>query len=303
MLDLFSGIGGFSLAASWTGQIETITFCEIDKFCQKVLKKHWPDVPIFDDITKLRGEDIEQPVDIICGGFPCQPYSQAGKRRGKEDDRALWPEMFRVIREIKPKWILAENVAGFVNMGLEDCISELEGEGYYNFINNQGKKTIIPFIIPACAVGAPHRRDRVWIVANSGQQSTRGTQSGFDNREQSSSEEKERTNQGYGFTDKNCHASDSDRLNGNNAGYDTGEVSQLEASGLLGMQSITDSCNERLQGSEWTGSHEQGQATHGSASERNYAWANRGLKLQPAFVEWMQGYPIGYTDLKPSVTP
>lgn len=154
MLDLFSGIGGFSLAASWTGQIETVAFCEIEPYCQKVLHKHWPDVPIYPDIKKLRGESIG-PVDIVCGGFPCQPFSCAGKRRGKEDDRYLWPEMFRVIQETKPAWVVGENVAGFVNMGLEDSISDLESERY----------EVQSIIIPAAGVGAPHRRDRIWIVA------------------------------------------------------------------------------------------------------------------------------------------
>jgi len=156
MLDLFSGIGGFSLAASWTNQIKTVAFCEIDPFCQKVLKKHWPDVPIFDDITRLRGDDIGT-ADIITGGFPCQPFSCAGKRRGKEDDRFLWPEMLRVISEAKPRWVIGENVAGFINMGLDDCISDLENQGY----------EVQAFVIPACAVNAPHRRDRVWIVGHS----------------------------------------------------------------------------------------------------------------------------------------
>jgi len=156
MLDLFSGIGGFSLAASWTNQIKTVAFCEIDPFCQKVLKKHWPDVPIFDDITRLRGDDIGT-ADIITGGFPCQPFSCAGKRRGKEDDRFLWPEMLRVISEARPAWVIGENVAGFIGMGLDDCVSDLENQGY----------EVQAFVIPACAVNAPHRRDRVWIVGHS----------------------------------------------------------------------------------------------------------------------------------------
>ena len=156
MLDLFSGIGGFSLAASWTGGIETVTFCEIEPYCQKVLKKHWPDVPIYPDIKQLRGEDIG-PVDIVCGGFPCQPFSVAGKQRGKEDDRYLWPEMFRVIRETRPSWVVGENVIGLINMELEQCFLDLEGEGY----------EVQSFIIPACGVEAPHQRYRVWIVAHS----------------------------------------------------------------------------------------------------------------------------------------
>lgn len=163
MLDLFSGIGGFSLAASWTGGIETVAFCEIEPYCQKVLHKHWPDVPIYPDIKQLRGEDIGS-VDIVCGGFPCQPFSCAGKQRGKEDDRYLWPEMFRVIQETKPTWVIGENVANFVNMGLDDCVLDLESEGY----------EVQPFIIPACAVNAPHRRDRVWIVAHTEGRNDRG---------------------------------------------------------------------------------------------------------------------------------
>jgi DNA (cytosine-5)-methyltransferase 1 len=155
MLDLFSGIGGFSLAASWTGGIKTVMFCENEPYCQKVLKKHWPDIPIHDDIRTLRGEDVGT-VDIVCGGFPCQPFSCAGKRRGKEDDRYLWPEMFRVIQETKPTWVVGENVAGLIYLALEDCFIDLEGAGY----------EVQPFIIPACGVGAPHRRDRVWIIAN-----------------------------------------------------------------------------------------------------------------------------------------
>jgi len=161
MLDLFSGIGGFSLAAEWTGLIRTVAFCEIEPFCQKVLKKHWPDVSIFSDIKELRGEDIGT-VDILTGGFPCQPFSCAGKQRGKEDDRYLWPEMFRIIQETKPTWIIGENVPGLINLALEDCFLDLEAEGY----------EVQSLIIPACAVNAPHRRDRVWIIAYSSSNAT-----------------------------------------------------------------------------------------------------------------------------------
>ena len=153
-LDLFSGIGGFALAARWVG-IETVQFVEIEPYAQKVLTKNFPEVPIHDDIktfdaTKFRG------IDLITGGYPCQPFSQAGKRRGSEDDRHLWPEMFRVIREARPDWVLAENVAGHVSMGLDEVLSDLESEGY----------TTQPLIIPAVGKDAKHRRDRVWIVAN-----------------------------------------------------------------------------------------------------------------------------------------
>jgi len=160
-LDLFSGIGGFALAADWAG-FETIGFVEIDPCCQKVLNKHWPDVPVVEDIRDV--ETIKtvaevysgnRPITLITGGFPCQPFSVAGKRRGKGDNRYLWPEMLRVISEVRPRWVLGENVAGIVRMELDNVLSDLEREGY----------TCQAFVIPACAVNAWHRRDRVWIVA------------------------------------------------------------------------------------------------------------------------------------------
>ena len=161
-IDLFSGIGGFALAASWVWGHEhnILTFCEKEPFCQKVLKKHWPDVPIHDDIETMKGSDYGTDVTILTGGFPCQPFSQAGKRKGQKDDRYLWPEMLRVIQETKPKWVIGENVYGIINidggMVFEQVLSDLEDSGY----------EVTPFIIPACGVDAPHKRDRVWIVAN-----------------------------------------------------------------------------------------------------------------------------------------
>jgi len=154
VLDLFSGIGGFSLGLERAG-METIAFCEQDKFCQKVLAKHWPNVPIFDDVRLLDAKQFRGTVDVVCGGFPCQPFSVAGKQKGKSDERHLWPEMLRIIRECQPAWVIGENVSGFVNMALDDCWADLEAEGY----------EVQPFIIPACGVEAHHRRDRVWIVA------------------------------------------------------------------------------------------------------------------------------------------
>jgi len=146
--------------------METVAFCEYDKKARLVLKKHWPEIPIYDDIRQLTGKQIAEDigtVDLICGGFPCQPFSVAGKQRGDQDDRHLWPEMFRLIQEIRPRWVIGENVAGLINMGLDQVLSDLESADY-------STETLI---IPACAVNAPHRRDRVWIVANS---DGRGTQ-------------------------------------------------------------------------------------------------------------------------------
>lgn len=154
-LDLFSGIGGFALAVRWLGH-DTVGFCEIDPWCRKVLDKHWPGVAKHDDIKTLRGDQFG-PVDLVTGGFPCQPFSVAGQRRGTDDDRHLWPQMLRVIDEARPRYILGENVAGIVNMVLDDIHADLEAIGY----------TVGAVVIPAGAVNALHRRDRLWIMAYS----------------------------------------------------------------------------------------------------------------------------------------
>ena len=155
-LDLFSGIGGFALAARWAG-FRTIGFCDNEPFAQAVIKKHWPEVPIHGDIKALDGTAYRG-VTLLTGGFPCQPFSNAGKRRGKDDDRYLWPEMLRVIQEARPAWIVGENVIGIIGLALDQVCSDLEAEGY----------EVEPIIIPACGVDAPHRRNRVWIIAGGG---------------------------------------------------------------------------------------------------------------------------------------
>lgn len=161
-IELFAGIGGIALAAEWAG-IETVAFCEREPFCHKVLNKHWPDVPIFDDVRTLNKKALEErgidvgTIDIISGGFPCQPYSIAGQRKGTEDDRDLWPEMFRIIEELRPTWIVGENVANFANMELDRTLFDLESIGY----------TGGAVVLPACSVGAFHTRERTFIIANS----------------------------------------------------------------------------------------------------------------------------------------
>lgn len=204
---LFAGIGGFDLGLERAG-MKPLWQVEKDEWCQKILKKHWPEVKRYGDIREVHGimahaerkrgqsgkiykRDIPKaferreagsfgancqiqssapcptclsPVDLICGGFPCQPFSVAGKQRGKEDDRYLWPEMLRVITEIKPRWVIGENVTGILHMGFNDMLSDLETAGY----------EVWPLIIPACAVNAPHRRDRVWIVAYATTMRSRG---------------------------------------------------------------------------------------------------------------------------------
>ena len=157
LLDLFSGIGGFSLAASWTWgkDLDIVGFCENDPFCQKKLSELFPGVPIYHEIKKFKGNQFGT-INIVTGGEPCQPHSLAGKRKGKKDDRYLWPEMFRVIQEAKPNWVINENVVGSVSNGIVDCkCDDLESEGYACQAYN----------IPAIAVGAPHIRQRIWIVA------------------------------------------------------------------------------------------------------------------------------------------
>ena len=163
-LSLFSGIGGLDLAAEMAG-FRTVGQCEWANYPTNVLEKHWPGVPRWRDIRTLTGESFHEKtglrtVDIISGGFPCQPFSVAGKRRGKEDDRYLWPEMLRVISELRPAWVVGENVAGIVNMALDQVLSDLEAIGY----------TAGAVVIPAAGVDAPHRRERVCIVGWNGEQ-------------------------------------------------------------------------------------------------------------------------------------
>ena len=159
-LSLFSGIGGLDLAAEWA-EFRTVGQCEWADYPRAVLEKHWPGLPRWRDIRTLTKESFYEQtgletVTVLSGGFPCQPFSTAGKRRGKEDDRYLWPEMLRVIQEIRPRWVIGENVAGIVTLALDQVLSDLESIGY----------ACEALIIPACAVDAPHRRDRCAIIAH-----------------------------------------------------------------------------------------------------------------------------------------
>ena len=154
-LDLCSGIGGFALAAHWAGEIETVGFCEIDPWARQVLNKNFPGIPITNNVTELEGNEYGR-IELISAGYPCQPFSIAGDRRGEEDDRHIWPEILRIIKNTNPRWVVLENVAGHVGMGLDEVLSNLGSEGYACF----------PIIIPATAMDSGHRRNRVYIIAN-----------------------------------------------------------------------------------------------------------------------------------------
>jgi DNA (cytosine-5)-methyltransferase 1 len=156
VLDLFSGIGGFSLGLESTGFFETIAFVEKDEFCQKVLNKNFNNIPIEGDIRNVKGDKYK--ADVVTGGFPCQPFSVAGKRKGTDDDRYLWDETIRVVRECKPIWFIGENVEGLINiqegMVLRQVQNDLEKEGF----------EVQCIIIPASGIGAWHQRKRIWII-------------------------------------------------------------------------------------------------------------------------------------------
>ena len=250
-LSLFSGIGGLDLAAEWAG-IQTVGQCEWAEYPTKVLEKHWPDIPRWRDIRTLTGESFyertgRRTVDIISGGFPCQPFSVAGKRRGKEDDRYLWPEMVRVIEELRPTWVVGENVAGIVGMALSDILSELEACGY---------KTRT-FLIPACAVGARHRRYRVAIVGYS-------EHNGLSSAEISGGTQKA----GRGQQERKKKAGKSSGAGKSGNGQDVGRTERMENSGCCG-------CGEQKNVREQPG------RAKSERTGKTVADTNKKRKLQP----------------------
>jgi DNA (cytosine-5)-methyltransferase 1 len=254
---LFTGIGGIDLAAEWAG-FTTVGQCEYAEFPRKVLEKHWPDVPKWRDVRDVTAQSIRDAgigrIDLLSGGYPCQPFSVAGKRKGQADDRHLWPEMFRIIQEVRPTWVLGENVAGHVTLGLDDVLSDLESIGY----------TAQAFVIPACAVGALHRRDRVFIVAYS-------TSAGLSKRRQSRLPESiKETAAGMEFEPERCcenvantnstrceeqyssyksdkqgfvtrgsfkdYVPNTNKQHDECCGYGTGQISQFQTSEILGSE-------------------------------------------------------------------
>jgi DNA (cytosine-5)-methyltransferase 1 len=156
-VDLCSGIGGFALGFEWAELSSPVLFCDIEPWSRKILAKHWPDVPIAEDVKELASDpDRNVPdCDILTAGYPCQPFSLAGKRGGSEDDRHIWPHILQIVASKRPAWCVFENVYGHLTLGLDQVLSDLEVEGY----------ATRPFIVPACGVDAPHKRDRIWIIA------------------------------------------------------------------------------------------------------------------------------------------
>jgi len=299
-LDLFSGLGGFAVAAKkvWGAEYECAGFCEIDNFCQELLRLRFPNTKIYGDIRELtkerliadsdssgsleRGDEInsaernktlprsaERPeyrIDLLTGGFPCQPFSGAGLRKGAEDSRHLWPEMYRIIKECRPHWILGENVRGILSIGggvvFEQVCLDLEAIGYQ----------VQPFIIPACAVNAPHRRDRVWIVAHS-----EGFGNGGSTCEKCGVQErimvKNEPERGQIRSEsERCASNAADTLGvgrqrtqqkGNR-----GRESEKEAGN--GNCPITDTCNQRLQWNEQSGTSGEGARPSRPIAERSW---------------------------------
>ena len=207
-LDLFSGIGGFSLGLESTGGFETIAFCEIEKFPRKVLKKHWPHVKQYKDIKELTNEQLETdgiiPIDIITGGYPCQPFSVAGRKLGEKDKRHLWPEMFRLVKECKPTWVVGENVSGHIKLGLDTVLEDLESEGY----------STRAFSISASSIGANHKRERVWILANSRRTLRQGSLFGEENENETGQEDAYQFERSGSSSGNGISNTDSQRLQG-----------------------------------------------------------------------------------------
>ena len=222
---LFSGIGGFDLAAQWMGW-ENIFHCEWNPFGQKILHHYWPDAIQYTDITKTDFTPHANTIDILTGGFPCQPYSSAGKRKGKDDERHLWPEMLRSIREIAPRFVVGENVRGLTNWNgglvFDEVCTDLENLGYQ----------VAPFLIPACAVNAPHKRERIWFVAYAN-----GTGKKYNSRTNNTTQrEIWRENTSDVFRE---FCSDGNATNTNSRGY-TGTTSD----GIQKMERITTQWND-----------------------------------------------------------
>ena len=263
VLDLFSGIGGFSRGLEAAGPFETIAFVEYEPYCQAVLKHHWPRTKILGDIKNVKKDDIPTRPDVIVGGFPCQPFSVAGSRQAQDDPRHLWPDMFRLIQELRPDWVIGENVAGLIHLGLDEVLTDLESAGY----------TTRTFNIPACAVGAPHQRYRLWIIAHlhsgSEPEPSRPEQQGFDFGDVGNSNH----NESSATTIRGINKEDA-------TGTQKGEVSSIEltrTSGSRDNEDVSNSNEPRLEGHRKPSEHttEEGRTD----TQRQFAESNSTTNL------------------------
>lgn len=267
VLSLFSGIGGLDLAAEWAG-MEVVAFCEIEDYPVRVLKRRWSDVPVFGDVSALTGNTLRERgirpegIDCIVGGFPCQPFSVAGKRKGKADERFLWGEFNRLIGEIRPSWVVAENVPGIIGIALDDVLADLEGKGY----------GCLPFVYPASAVGAPHKRERVFIVAYRHEPGLEGREGGELPERASQFSVRESCALGKLWPTPDC----SDRRS-----------AKSKQQGL----------SNAVKGQNWPTPREF--MYKDSTTDRNKSNIGEkvGGQLNPDWVECLMGFPVGWTDI------
>jgi DNA (cytosine-5)-methyltransferase 1 len=336
-LDLFSGIGGFSLGLEATGGFETVAFCDVEEFPRKVLQKHWPDVKQYKDIKELTYEKLKadgiDTIDIITGGYPCQPFSVAGRKKGEEDPRHLWPEYFRLVKECRPTWVIGENVSGHIKLGLDTVIKDLESEGY----------AVRPFSISASSVGANHQRERVWIMAYSERNDNQRKVSGVNGEEKEISREHREndstswksseqiqygrpTTEMWRTPDAHCGRgpSSKDRMKMKlEKGMPISLNDQVRHPNLMwptprasaAMGEKTETISKRLETKKSKGKLEESVAmvptptardykdnglntNYQKAKEKNRLAGSAGGSLNPTWVEWLMGYPNGWTDLK-----
>ena len=293
VLDLFSGIGGFSLGLERAG-MKTVAFCEVDKKCQAVLKKHWPDVPIFDDVSTLTGEQIEEKIDVICGGFPCQDISLAGKGAGLAGKRSgLWSEFHRLIKEIRPKYAIIENVSALRSRGLDQVLGALSEIGYDAEWH----------CITASSVGAPHRRDRIWIVAYPRDNTRRDSIAGSLGRNgEGELEERIRTSEtteitGSSKTSETLSDSNSAGRRESNEAMERGSSEQLDSSSVQSSQDVSNSNVTRLE--RWLSdgiASSQGweESSDGCTTERSVRWRrgrNGEWTSEPSVGRVVDGFP------------